>query len=297
MLRFAVIFAILALVAGFLGFGNMAGDFAYIAKILLFVFLVLFVVALVLGRGGGPAVQRSRELRRDRERRKRPSPRACRTMRRTKKPKLRNLASIVRSRRWREHGPLRAGGLESPPGRPDHRGGGAWPGCSARPRCISRRGTGVNPTSPPGAIRSGASGSCSSAASTSRPQTTVGRVDRHGPPGHRRRHGGALHGERGILAGRTLLAEARRVQFRDGRPPGPLQLVAARAGVDPRGPRQDHPGQAARRHHPRRPRRDRPARQAGRRRPSTTSTSSRATRPTRSSCAGPRCPRPIRSWS
>jgi uncharacterized membrane protein YtjA (UPF0391 family) len=56
MLRFAVIFAILALVAGFLGFGNMAGDFAYIAKILLFVFLVLFVVALVLGRGSGPAV-------------------------------------------------------------------------------------------------------------------------------------------------------------------------------------------------------------------------------------------------
>ena len=56
MLRFAVIFAILALVAGVLGFGNMAGDFAYIAKILLFVFLILFVVALVLGRGSGPAV-------------------------------------------------------------------------------------------------------------------------------------------------------------------------------------------------------------------------------------------------
>ena len=56
MLRFAVIFAILALVAGVLGFGNMAGDFAYIAKILLFVFLVFFVVALVLGRGSGPAV-------------------------------------------------------------------------------------------------------------------------------------------------------------------------------------------------------------------------------------------------
>jgi uncharacterized membrane protein YtjA (UPF0391 family) len=56
MLRFAVIFAILALVAGVLGFGNMAGDFAYIAKILLFVFLILFVVSLILGRGGGGPV-------------------------------------------------------------------------------------------------------------------------------------------------------------------------------------------------------------------------------------------------
>jgi uncharacterized membrane protein YtjA (UPF0391 family) len=50
MIRWAVIFAVLALVAGLLGFGGMAGDFAYIAKILLFVFLVLFVVSLVMGR-------------------------------------------------------------------------------------------------------------------------------------------------------------------------------------------------------------------------------------------------------
>ena len=50
MIRWAIIFAILALVAGVLGFGNMAGDFAYIAKILLFVFLVLFVISLVMGR-------------------------------------------------------------------------------------------------------------------------------------------------------------------------------------------------------------------------------------------------------
>lgn len=58
MLRWAVLFAILALVAGVLGFGNLAGDFAYIAKILLFVFLVLFVIALVVGRRvvGGPTV-------------------------------------------------------------------------------------------------------------------------------------------------------------------------------------------------------------------------------------------------
>jgi uncharacterized membrane protein YtjA (UPF0391 family) len=34
MIRWALAFAILALVAGVLGFGNMAGDFALIAKIL-----------------------------------------------------------------------------------------------------------------------------------------------------------------------------------------------------------------------------------------------------------------------
>jgi uncharacterized membrane protein YtjA (UPF0391 family) len=59
MLRWAILFAILALVAGVLGFGGLAGDFASIAKILLFVFLVLFVVSLVLGRGrGGPVLER-----------------------------------------------------------------------------------------------------------------------------------------------------------------------------------------------------------------------------------------------
>jgi uncharacterized membrane protein YtjA (UPF0391 family) len=35
MLRWAIAFAILALVAGVLGFGGLTGDFAYIAKILL----------------------------------------------------------------------------------------------------------------------------------------------------------------------------------------------------------------------------------------------------------------------
>jgi len=58
MLRWAIVFAILALIAGVLGFGNMAGTFSEIAKILLFVFLVLFVIALVVGRRvvGGPTV-------------------------------------------------------------------------------------------------------------------------------------------------------------------------------------------------------------------------------------------------
>ena len=57
MLRWAILFAVLALVAGVLGFGGLAGDFSYIAKILLLVFVVIFVISLVLGRGGsGPVV-------------------------------------------------------------------------------------------------------------------------------------------------------------------------------------------------------------------------------------------------
>jgi uncharacterized membrane protein YtjA (UPF0391 family) len=50
MLRWALAFAILALLAGVLGFGGLAGDFAYLAKILLFVFLVLFILSLIFGR-------------------------------------------------------------------------------------------------------------------------------------------------------------------------------------------------------------------------------------------------------
>jgi len=59
MIRWAILFAILAIVAAALGFGGLSAEFASIAKILLFVFLVLFVVMLVLGRrvtGGGPIV-------------------------------------------------------------------------------------------------------------------------------------------------------------------------------------------------------------------------------------------------
>jgi uncharacterized membrane protein YtjA (UPF0391 family) len=56
MIRWAIAFAILALIAGVLGFGGMAGDFSYIAKILLFVFLVLLVVSAIVGRGSSPPV-------------------------------------------------------------------------------------------------------------------------------------------------------------------------------------------------------------------------------------------------
>ena len=58
MLRWAIMFAVIALIAGALGFFGLADTSASIAKILAVVFLILFVVSLVLGRGaiGGPPV-------------------------------------------------------------------------------------------------------------------------------------------------------------------------------------------------------------------------------------------------
>jgi uncharacterized membrane protein YtjA (UPF0391 family) len=50
MLRWAVIFLIVALVAAVFGFTEIAGAAMGIAKILFFIFLVLFVIFLVLGR-------------------------------------------------------------------------------------------------------------------------------------------------------------------------------------------------------------------------------------------------------
>jgi uncharacterized membrane protein YtjA (UPF0391 family) len=52
MLRYAVIFLIIAIIAAIFGFGGIAGDAAWIAKILFVVFLIIFLVSLVLGRRG-----------------------------------------------------------------------------------------------------------------------------------------------------------------------------------------------------------------------------------------------------
>lgn len=49
MLRWALIFFIVALVAAALGFGGIASAAAGIAKILFYIFLALFLVALVAG--------------------------------------------------------------------------------------------------------------------------------------------------------------------------------------------------------------------------------------------------------
>jgi uncharacterized membrane protein YtjA (UPF0391 family) len=58
MLRWAIAFFILAVVAAALGFGGLAGTSMDIAKFLALVFIVLFVIALVVGRSvvGGPTV-------------------------------------------------------------------------------------------------------------------------------------------------------------------------------------------------------------------------------------------------
>jgi uncharacterized membrane protein YtjA (UPF0391 family) len=50
MLSYSLTFLIVALVAGLLGFGVVAGTAASIAKVLFFVSIVLFLVSLVGGR-------------------------------------------------------------------------------------------------------------------------------------------------------------------------------------------------------------------------------------------------------
>ncbi len=50
MLHYAIVFLIIALVAGVFGFGGIAGTSAWIAQILFGVFLVLFLVSLLTGR-------------------------------------------------------------------------------------------------------------------------------------------------------------------------------------------------------------------------------------------------------
>lgn len=47
MLRWALIFLILAIVAGVLGFGGVASTSLWIAQVLCFVFLVVFAISLI----------------------------------------------------------------------------------------------------------------------------------------------------------------------------------------------------------------------------------------------------------
>jgi uncharacterized membrane protein YtjA (UPF0391 family) len=53
MLYYAAVFFVIAIIAGIFGFGGIAVGAAEIARILLFIFLVIFLVSLVMGIGKG----------------------------------------------------------------------------------------------------------------------------------------------------------------------------------------------------------------------------------------------------
>lgn len=58
MLRWAAIFFIIAIVAAIFGFGNIADGATDIARILFFVFLILFLISVIMKllKGKGPKV-------------------------------------------------------------------------------------------------------------------------------------------------------------------------------------------------------------------------------------------------
>ena len=56
MLKWAIIFFIVSLIAGFFGFTNVAAGARTIARILFFLFLVIFVVFLILAITAGALV-------------------------------------------------------------------------------------------------------------------------------------------------------------------------------------------------------------------------------------------------
>lgn len=53
MLYWAAVFFVVAIIAGALGFGGIAGAAVGVAKVLFFLFLVLFLVSLIAGLGTG----------------------------------------------------------------------------------------------------------------------------------------------------------------------------------------------------------------------------------------------------
>ena len=57
MLKWAIIFAVISLIAGVLGFGDVAAGAAGIAKVLFILFLVIAAVFLLLAIMGGRAVK------------------------------------------------------------------------------------------------------------------------------------------------------------------------------------------------------------------------------------------------
>ena len=58
MLRWAMVFLVVAIIAALLGFGGIASASAGIAKTLFFIFLIVFVIMLALGLIGGRKITR-----------------------------------------------------------------------------------------------------------------------------------------------------------------------------------------------------------------------------------------------
>lgn len=56
MLRWALAFLVFALIAALFGFTGLAGTSAYVAQVLAFIFVVMFLFSLIFGslRGNGP---------------------------------------------------------------------------------------------------------------------------------------------------------------------------------------------------------------------------------------------------
>ena len=54
MLNWAITFLVIALIAAVLGFGVLAGTAMEIAKILFFVFIILFILSFLMGRRSPP---------------------------------------------------------------------------------------------------------------------------------------------------------------------------------------------------------------------------------------------------
>ena len=58
MLKWAIVYAIISIIAGLFGFTGIAADSAAVAKILFFIALAIFVVLLVIGLFVGKRVSR-----------------------------------------------------------------------------------------------------------------------------------------------------------------------------------------------------------------------------------------------
>nr|WP_090655115.1 DUF1328 domain-containing protein [Parafilimonas terrae] len=50
MLRWTVIFLVIAIIAAIFGFGNIAAGATDVARILFFIFIILFILSLIKGR-------------------------------------------------------------------------------------------------------------------------------------------------------------------------------------------------------------------------------------------------------